>query len=355
MKVAVTHPYSWPEVRRGAERITVETARSLARRGHQLTIFTSGRDSGRTVEGGVTTVRFRRVWRDPARHERWFGARLLPSLLRGRFDAVHALMPRDAMAAVRARRVTHHRVIYEELGSPFPWYWETLSDRAVRERLVHEVDVYGCMSRYSLGVLESEWGRQGALIPGGVRLSEFQPADHRQTAPTILFSALLDERRKGLADLLAAADLLLERHADLQIWLSGNGDPQPLLDSASRRVAECVSVLPLGDPNQLSERYARAWVTTLPSVGDSFGMTLIESLAAGTPIVVANDGAPPELVTPHTGVIAEPHNPISLCQALAQGLDLARATSTQGECRAAAQCFDWDESIAPMLEGLYAA
>jgi phosphatidylinositol alpha-mannosyltransferase len=355
MKVAVTHPYSWPEVRRGAERITVETARALTRRGHQVTIFTSGHTAGKTVQNGVTTVRFQRYWRDPARHERWFGARVLPSLLRGRFDAVHAMMARDAMAAVRTRGAAHHRVIYEELGSPYRWYWDTLSDGAVRERLVDEVDVYGCMSNYSLGVLESEWGRRGALIPGGVRLSEFQPADHRQTAPTILFSAALDERRKGLGDLLTAADLLLERHSDLQIWLSGGGDPRPLLDSASRRVAECVSVLPLGDPNQISERYARAWVTTLPSVGDSFGMTLIESLAAGTPIVVANDGAPPELVTPRTGLIAEPNDPASLCEALDMGLALSSAAGTQEHCRAAAQQFDWDESIAPMLEGLYAA
>ena len=35
-------------------------------------------------------------------------------------------------------------------------------------------------------------------------------------------------------------------------------------------------------------RYASAWISALPSVGDSFGMALIESLAAGTPIVVAD-------------------------------------------------------------------
>lgn len=352
--MAVTHPYSWPEVRRGAERIIVETARSLADRGHVVTIFTAGDTASRTVEGGVTTVKFRRRFEDPGRHERWFGWRVLPHLIRGRFDAVHAMMAHDALAAARARRLTGNRVIYEELGSPFRWYWEGLPDRAVRERLVRDVDVYGCMSQYSLDVLSSEWGRQGALIPGGVRLSEFQPAPARQPVPTVLFSAALDEPRKGLGDLLAAATLLVDRHPDLQIWLSGSGDPTALLTAADRRVADRVSLLPLGDPKDLSARYAEAWVTTLPSTGDSFGMTLIESLASGTPIVVADDGAPQELVTARTGAVARANNPASLCQALEQGMALAKDPGTPEHCRAAAARFDWDDAIAPALELLYA-
>src|ERR671919_397201 len=63
MKVAITHPYSWPEVRRGAERITVETGRALAARGHDVTLFTAGRapagDGGRGRSPRV--VRYRRV------------------------------------------------------------------------------------------------------------------------------------------------------------------------------------------------------------------------------------------------------------------------------------------------------
>jgi hypothetical protein len=82
VKLAVTHPYSWPDVRRGAERIIVETARALAARGHAVTIFTAGSEASRRVEDGVTTVTFKRQWADPARHERWFGLRVLPPCIR---------------------------------------------------------------------------------------------------------------------------------------------------------------------------------------------------------------------------------------------------------------------------------
>jgi phosphatidylinositol alpha-mannosyltransferase len=354
VNLAVTHPYSWPEVRRGAERIIVETARAMTCRGHQVTIFTAGDQAHTTHEDGVTTVKLRRRFADSFRHERLFGWQITPLLARGHFDAVHSMMATDALAAVRARRWAKHRVIYEELGSPYKWFWDSLPDNKVRRRLVREVDVYGLMSNYSLDVLMSEWGRTGDLIPGGVRMSEFAGMVARETSPTILFSGALNEPRKGLPDLLAATELLLDRRPDLQLWLSGQGDIDSMLAAATPRVRERVTLLPLGEPKGLAERYGRAWVTCLPSVGDSFGMTLIESLASGTPIVVANDGAPPQLVTERTGAVAIPNDPPSLADALERGFDLAKDPATTQHCRDFAMQFDWDASIAPMLEKLYA-
>jgi phosphatidyl-myo-inositol alpha-mannosyltransferase len=353
VKLAVTHPYSWPEVRRGAERIIVETARCMAARGHKVTILTSGAKSGRTREDGVTTIKYRRLFSDGERHEHWFGSRVVPQLLLGRYDAVHSLMAHDTLGAVRTRRWAGHRVVYEELGNPYKEYWATRWDGEVRTRLVNEVDVYGCMSNYTLDVLMSEWGRKGELIPGGVRMSEFAPADRREERPTILFSGALDEPRKGLGVLLEAAELLMDAHPDLQLWLSGPGNVDHMLAEATPRVRERVTMLPLGDPQGLSGRYAAAWVSALPSVGDSFGMVLIETLASGTPIVVCDDGAPPQLVTPTTGAIAKPHDAASLAAALEKGFALAMDPATAGRCREFAQQFDWDTSMAPLLERLY--
>ncbi len=325
----------------------------MADRGHTVTVLTAGDRARRHHQDGVSTVKFRRRFSDARRHERWFGSMLVPQLIRGRFDAVHSMMAYDALAAVRTRRWAGHRAVYEELGSPIRSYWDTLPDGVVRTRLVQDVDVYGCMSNFSLDVLKSEWGRRGDLIPGGVRLNEFSPASSRHPRPTILFAGALTEPRKGLGDLLAAADLLLDDFPDLQIWLSGPGEPAALLDAATARVRQCTTLLPIGDPHRLSRDYADAWVTALPSTGDSFGMVLIESLASGTPIVVANDGAPPQLVTAETGTIAGPNDPGSLARALVAGFRLAENPDTAGRCRAFAGQFDWDTSLAPLLEKLY--
>jgi len=349
----MTHPYSWPEVRRGAERIAAETARCMADRGHKVTAFTAGDHSERRTENGVTTVKLRRLFSDRLRHERWFALSLVPYLLRGRFDAIHSMMPYDALAAVRTRRLAGHRSIYSEIGIPLKSWWSQIPDGKVRRDLVRRVDVFGCMSRFSLDALQHDWGRTGDLIPCGVRMSEFVPSGARHPRPTILFSGALTERHKGLGDLLVASDLLMDQHPDLQLWLSGPGNPNAMLAQASPRVRERVTLLPMGEPREQAQRYSDAWVTALPSVGDSFGMVLVESLACGTPIVVADDSAPPELVTDTNGAIAQPHDPPSLAKALAAGLHLARDPATRDHCRVFARQFDWDEVIAPLLERLY--
>lgn len=353
MRIAITHPYSWPEVRRGAERIIVETSRALAARGHDVTVLTAGDGASRRTEDGVTTVRYRRRFDDPFRHERWFGWRVLAALRFGRFDVVHSMMPGDAVAAIRTARRAGHRTVYEELGNPIREKVEGRPDRALRERVIRDVDVYGCMSQFSRRFLEEEWGRRGAIIPGGVRIADYTPLP-RTAEPTILLSGALDRPEKGLAELLAAMARLAETRPEVRLLLSGPGDPTPILAAAPEAARERTQLLPIGEPQALAERYATTWVTCLPTVWDSFGLVVVESLAAGTPVVVGPAGAPREVVEPSVGVVAAGLDPEPLATALDRALDLAREPSTVDACRAVAQRFDWDGAIAPLLEELYA-
>ncbi|MGK2947037.1 MAG: glycosyltransferase family 4 protein [Acidimicrobiales bacterium] len=352
MKIALTHPYSWPEVRRGAERIIVETARALAGRGHDVTIFSAGSSSSTVIDGGVRTVRFRRRFRRDWMHERWFGWRVAPHLVAGRFDATHSFMPHDALAAVRTRRLGGHRTLYDEMG--VPWLvWDRLRDGAARAMVVDRVDVYACMSQYALAALRAHSDRPGVRLPGGVRLTEFTPAAARETSPTVLFSGAFDVPFKGVAGLLDALALVAEQRPDVRLWLSGPGDGSKLLAAAPEAARERTEILPLGEPADQPQRYGRAWVTAQPSVRESFGMVMLESLACGTPIVTTDDGALQELVSPTTGVVAKAGDAASLADALLRAFDLAADPSTAAACRASAEPYDWDTGIAPLLEDLY--
>jgi phosphatidylinositol alpha-mannosyltransferase len=354
VKVAITHPYCWPEVRRGAERIIVEMARALSSRGHRVTVITSGWQPGRDHDNGFTLVRVRRIFNTPDRHERWFAGRAVPYLLLGGYDVVHSIFPRDCVAAIRTKKLRRHRTVYEEMGLPYNHWWDNMLDGPTRRRVARDVDVYGCMSQFARDVLLRESGRAGVLIPGGVRMSEFRPASERDSRPTVLFSGAMYEERKGLAVLLEALALVAESRPDVQLWLSGEGDPTPYLDAAPAAARQRTTVLPLGEPNAIAERYGRAWATVLPSTDDSFGMVLLESLACGTPIVVADHSAPPELVTKATGALCEPGNAPSLAGAIHEALVLAADSSTTERCRSFAQRYDWDDAIAPLLERIYA-
>jgi phosphatidylinositol alpha-mannosyltransferase len=357
VRIAFTHAFCWPEVRRGAERFIQELGAALVRRGHDVTILSAGRDPSTTVDDGVTTIRLRRRHEDTWAHEADFGRRVLPRLVAGRFDAVHSMGRRDALASIRAARLhPRRRTVITDLGLPSRAFWALHGKEAqVVERVVQGIDVYSCMSRYALDHLERDYGRtDGVVVPGGVSLVSFRPQE-RAPAPTILFSGALDEPRKGIATLLAALPTVAAASPDVQLWLSGPGDPGPTLAAAPAEAVRRTEVLGTGEAQAQHERYGRAWVTCLPSVGDSFGMALVESLACGTPIVVSSDGAPKELVTPgRTGQICPPQDPPALAAALLEGLELARQPETVEACRATAARFDWDGALAPQCEALYA-
>lgn len=355
MRIAVTHAYSWPEVRRGAERIVVEVAAALAARGHRVTVLTASRDAPRRIRAdGVTTWRLPRWRTDDWRHERDYGAVVGAALAAGRFDAVHCLGPVDAAASVRAGTLhRRRRTLYHCMGVPDRAWWSGQPQGGAHHYVAAQVDVYGCMSRYAAAVLERDYGRAGTIVPGGVHVGQFRPAWPRDERPTVLFSGAVDEPRKGLALLLDAIALVAKDEPSVRLLVSGPGDPEPMLASAPAGARERTEVLPLGTPHDQPERYSRAWVMALPSVHEVFGLAYLEALACGTPVVATTSAAAPEMVTPATGALAEPGDPRSVADAVLAALELAARPETRDACRSFARPFDWRDGLAPQLERLY--
>ena len=359
MRIAFTHAFCWPEVRRGAERFIQELGAALVRRGHEVTILSSGWDATTTEEAGVRTVRLPRRREDTWAHEADFGRRVLPHLVRGRWDAVHSMGRRDALASIRAARLhPGRRTVITDLGLPSRAWWSTHGKEArVVEKVVRGIDVYSCMSQWALDFLPRDYGRaDGVVVPGGVALADFAPAPAREPEPTLLLSGAYLEPRKGLRTVLEALPLLARDEPGVQLWLSGPGDPSEHLAAATADARARTTVLGVGEPHEQPQRYGRAWATVLPSTDDSFGMALIESQACGTPIVVSTHGAPHELVDEgRTGELCEPHDPEGFAAACTRAFALVRdrGPSTVEACRANAARFDWDLALAPLCERLY--
>ena len=359
MRIALTHAFCWPEVRRGAERFLPELAAALARRGHDVVHISAAREPGRAVERGVDTIRLRRRFEGQYRHEADFGRRLLPRLAAERFDAVHSLGRHDAVASLRAARLRRdgRRTVFTDLGLPDPIWWRQQGRRQARAAatVVAQIDVYSGMSQAAVDHLAVTYGRRdGVIVPGGVNLVAFAPAPARAASPTILFSGAIDEPRKGVAELLRALPLIARFEPAVELWLSGPGDPEPLLAAAPPAARERVRILGIGAVDRQNERYGRAWVTCLPSTHDSFGMALLESLACSTPVVATTHSAPQELVLEGvTGELCPPGDPIALADACRRALALARSPGIAARCRASADPYDWDRGLAPRCERLY--
>jgi glycosyltransferase involved in cell wall biosynthesis len=358
VRIVLSHTYCWPEVRRGGERYLHEVGAALARAGHSVRILSTAPVAGQTAVAGVPVTRLRTRSLAPARfgaqaEEVAFGLQAGLWMAHQRVDVWHALGVPDAAAASVLGKVRGFRSVTTALGIPLKWYWDQRPDRRLHELVVKRVDSYVCLSRAAAAALSEGWGREAEVVGGGVALERFVPATARHDRPALLYSGTLNEKRKNLQLLLEAVAILRKKNVDLELWLSGQGDPSPLIAAAPSSAREAIVQLGVGQQDEQAGRYGRAWVTVLPSENEAFGLALLESLACGTPIVaLAVGGGPADLIEPEVGVVSGP-SAAELADACECALALARLPGTSEACRAVAARYDWDQAIAPRLEAIY--
>jgi len=363
LRVALVHPFVWPEVRRGGERYVEDLAVYLAGQGVSVDIVTGSSD-GASVERRADRVTIRR-----RRHvlgqrlRRWgitvvetFGLPAWAALARGRYDVVHAMTPTGAIAARLARKPTVFTIIghpTEEQLCRTPHY------RRLFSRAFRMATVAAALSQASADQVEAIFGRHAVVLTPGVRSRDFPPdLSPRTGPPRVLFSAAAGDRRKGLDLALAAFGRLLDRRPDARLWVSGDGDPQWAFEGIAtpgqrERVAAATDLLGAGSVEEVPQRYRTASITVLPSSDEAFGMVLVESLATGTPVVCSASGGPPEIVDgAQVGVVAE-RSPDALAAAMEEVLVLAGHDSTPARCTAHARRWDWDESVGPAHLEMY--
>jgi phosphatidylinositol alpha-mannosyltransferase len=351
-------------VRRGAERYIHELGAALVDAGHDVQIVATAPTPS---NGTVRDVPVRRLRRrsGPSRYgehalEVAFGREVLFKHAFDGIDVWHAFGTGDAAAAAflsKVRLWPRVRSVYTDLGGPVREYRESRSDHRLFQFAVRNLDAYVCLSESTRRVLESDFSRRGIVVGGGVDLQRFTPALRRSAQPTLLFMSAVDEPRKNLPLLLDALDRILDVRPDVRLVLAGPGDPGSALNRASDRVRAAVDVRGVGEIDEVGSLYAAAWVTVLPSVREAFGLVLVESLAAGTPIVaIAGSGGPVEIVRPGLGVLAKAQTRNALADACLDALGLALDPATQERCRCeAVSRYSWEAAIVPRLEQIYRA
>ena len=214
-------------------------------------------------------------------------------------------------------------------------------------------------------VVSSEYMRQKILrrfsrlsatvtvVPGGVDHACFKPGAARPAglpAAYVLFVGSL-QPRKNLGLLLQAWKEIQARHP--RTWLLVAGAPgaafrQPAFPANIQRLG-WLGYIPEAD---LPGLYAGALAFVHPSQEEGFGLTALEALACGAPLLAARAGALPEVA----GDAALWFDPGSASQ-LAQGLErclsgpaLRAALAEKGLARA--QAFDWDRPAKGLWEVL---
>ncbi|HEY8217201.1 MAG TPA: glycosyltransferase family 4 protein [Acidimicrobiia bacterium] len=161
------------------------------------------------------------------------------------------------------------------------------------------------------------FGTSCEILPNGVEVDAYANADPWPSeGPAIVFVGR-HERRKGLGVLL---DAYARLDRDAAMWVAGRG---PETVALTRRAPSGVSWLGRVSEDEKARRLRGATVACFPSIeGESFGVVLLEAMAAGTAVVasdltgyrnVARDRKEARLVPPG--------DPRALADALRQLLD----------------------------------
>ncbi|HEX3564855.1 MAG TPA: glycosyltransferase family 4 protein [Acidimicrobiales bacterium] len=379
LRVAVVCPYSLSRPG-GVQGQVVGLARALGARGHQATVFAPLDDPGDAPSGIDLVVTGHSVSLPangsvaPVSVSPGAVRRALGTLRVGQFDVVHVHepfspgLPYGLLVAkdVPPEVATFHR----SGGSPFYTVLRPLTTRLARRRFA----VRCAVSEAARETAYAAVGGDYVVLFNGVEVDRYADAvPWPTTGPTALFLGRHEER-KGLRVLLDAFGLLTDAPATgtpvtgdrtgggadavaPTLWVAGDG---PDTDSLRRLYPDSPSIQWLGvlTEEEKLRRLAGADVLCAPSLGgESFGMVLLEAMAAGTP-VIASDIPGYRDAAGGSARLVRPGDASALADALGRALGPADEAETrrrrQVSADGAARAREWSmDRLAERYESVY--
>jgi glycosyltransferase involved in cell wall biosynthesis len=192
------------------------------------------------------------------------------------------------------------------------------------------------------------------VVPNPVHLPRWQAALDAGP-PAVLYLGLIKEA-KGAFDLVNAWPAVRRAIPDARLVLGGSGETEAAGCLARYLGVERSVEMPgwvVGDAKD--ELMRRAWLFALPSHGEALPMAILESMAAGIPVVATRVGGIPTAVDHQlTGILIEAGDVSALSRALVALLSDVDRRKAMGEAarRAASEKFSAD-AIVPRVESLW--
>jgi len=272
-------------------------------------------------------------------------------------DVLHThLFHAGAIGRVAARGANRPRIashVHTVEGRSLPW--RNRFDRLT----LRWIDVEICVSQ---AVARDRARRIGApesklrVIPNGVDLERPRQLERVTRAKattglvpgmrTILAIGRLD-RQKGFDVLVETAPHLLSGNEDLQIVIVGEGPERETLERAIARLGLAERVLMPGYREDIGRYLARAEVLVMPSRWEGFGITAVEAMAAGVPVIASDVDSLPEIVEhQRTGLLVPPEDIAALANAVRSLLaDPATRSAMSDAARAASERFSIESMV----------
>ncbi|HVE74133.1 MAG TPA: glycosyltransferase family 4 protein [Mycobacteriales bacterium] len=351
MKIGIVCPYTW-DVPGGVQAHVRDLADTLLQMGHEVSVLAPVDEpeetqlpsyvvpAGRAVpvpyNGSVARLVFGPL--SLARTRRW--------LREGTFDVLHLHEPTVPSLSLLACLIARGPIVAT-------FHTATARSRALQvfgtalqpalERLTGRIAVSPAARR----VVVEHLGGDAVLIPNGVQVAHFTdatPLPGRPEAPTVVFLGRIDEPRKGLAVLLEALPELVRLVPDVRLLVAGPGDVEQVREAVPASLRGRVELLGLVAEKDKARVLASGDIYCAPNThGESFGIVLIEAMAAGAPVVASDLEAFRRVLDDgRTGVLFPVGDARALAVALARLLgDPAARAALAAAAKVAVRVYDW--------------
>jgi len=271
----------------------------------------------------------------------WLHRGLAAAARRARADVVHHPLPAYSRGVRCAQVATFHDVVFEEMPQGYGRIWRALAARAYR-RAASTCEAIVCVSAHTAADVTALLGAERSKVvvaahgPGQVE----GIAPPRRERVHLLYVGDAQERKH--------VGLLLEAYA---AYRRSAADPADLvLAGAAAGIVAAgfassqpgIRGVPAPSPEELLALYGSAIALVHPSAHEGFGLTVLEALALGTPVVAVRNAATEELAGAAALLVTGAAQMAEAIGRLAADADLREELSREG--RRSAARFSWDGS-----------
>lgn len=373
MKIALVSPYDYPYPGGVTEHITALDKHFRAL-GHDTRIIAASTtdedilgDHVIKVSGAVSPVPFSgstaRITLSPQVYRR------VKQILKDeKFDVVHVHEPGVPVLSLVVLRHSHALNVgtfhaYRESNALYEYARPLLS--RIFNRLDGRIFVSEAVREYITHYFPGDY----VILPNGIECARFSAPDIQPIErfsdgrPNILYVGRMD-KRKGFRHLLRAYPYIKQAVPDARLIVVGaysDKDKAPFLRYARTHKLHGVHFVGYVSPQDLPRYYCTATIFCAPNTGfESFGIVLLEAMAAGLPIVASDiTGFRAVLESGSEGLLVPQGNELAIAKAIIDLLNSPERRarmSEQGKCKAAE--YDWSiiaQRVLAYYEDLMAA
>ncbi|MBY6366287.1 glycosyltransferase family 4 protein [Rhodococcoides corynebacterioides] len=294
MRIGIVCPYSF-DVPGGVQAHVAELAEVLIQRGHKVSVLAPASDDTVLPDFVVSTGKALSFPYNGSVARLAFGpvtySRIKAWIDKGEFDVLHIHEPNAPSLSMLSLKIADGPIVATFHASTTKSLLLSTFQGVLRpyhEKIAGRVAVSELARRWQVEAL----GTDAVEIPNGVHVPAFREAPRLPGYPragkTVLFVGRYDEPRKGMATLLGALGRIVAAHPDLEVLVVGRGDEQKLRQEAGP-LAHHFRFLGQTTDAEKASALRSADVYCAPNTGgESFGIVLVEAMAAGAPVVASD-------------------------------------------------------------------